>query len=82
MFMKPPSPPNTKGGPSKGTPTAPGTQKTTGVKTKPAYLSKTGKQIAPFAGARRLAGATAETKGKHAIPRAAVETRAKPKAEY
>lgn len=80
-FMKVPTI-NTKGAPSKGTPTVPGTQKTTGVSPQPAKASKKQTPPPPFAGARRVARAAAETKGKHVIPRAAVETRARPKGEY
>jgi hypothetical protein len=81
MFMKPPAAPKTKV-PKPGTrATTPGTQPKIG-KTGPIATMSKAPPPTPFAGARRMARAPANQTGKHAIPRAAVETRAKPRTEY
>lgn len=82
MFMKPPASPKTKV-PKPGTrATTPGTQPKMGKTGPIASTVAKVKPPEPFAGARRLARSPVTKPDKHAIPRAAIETRAKPHTEY
>jgi hypothetical protein len=83
MFGKMPKP---KIGKSQGTPTVPGTQRTTGVGKQPARVDKVNANNlkAGFLAksAKRVRGMSAGKEGKEIAPRAPIVSRAKPKAEY
>lgn len=83
-FMKAAQPPSVTPEAPSSRVTTPGTQPQVGKpKKQPAKASTMAVDLSNgFAGAKRVAKASANKKGKEVVPRAKIETRANPKAEY